>query len=348
MNLTSIEWVATMLPDGTTRPGFTTNPLKYRDKATGKVVWACVKHSPGCNHCYSETLANRYGRGGPFKAETMRHLEPFLDEKELRHILTAKTVGGVTVSGSRCFPFDMTDVFGDWVSDEMLDRLFAVMAIRRDVLFMVLTKRPERMAAYMESRSKAARFWKDAAQTVGYSLEFEGLSLVSYPLPNVMLGFSAENQEWFDRRSVQAALLRPAGWKTFVSAEPLIGPLTLPTTNAHACGSRAQIRAHRAGGRVARAIELDLVIVGGESGAGARPFHLDWARSIQDQCDAAGVPLFMKQAGSNPHDWTRGDPPNHEPPELVPLKLRDRKGGDLSELPTCLRVRDFPTPPRTA
>jgi hypothetical protein len=79
MNLTTgIEWTDA-----------TSNPVKYRDKATGKVVWACVKHSPGCAHCYAETLTNRYGRGGPFTKAEMAKVEPFLCEKECRAILRA-------------------------------------------------------------------------------------------------------------------------------------------------------------------------------------------------------------------------------------------------------------------
>lgn len=87
---------------------------------------------------------------------------------------------------------------------------------------------------------------------------------------------------------------------------------------------------------------INWVIVGGESGHGARRFELDWARSIQSQCDAAGVPWFFKQAGGNAWDWDRGDAPNQQPSELVQLALRDRKGGDMTELPAELQVQDFP------
>lgn len=91
MQATKIEWT-----------DYTANPLKYRDKRTGAVVWGCVKKSSGCAHCYSETLAKRYGRGGPFTKAEMEHLEPFLDEKELKSILRAKVP-----AGSRCFIGDM-------------------------------------------------------------------------------------------------------------------------------------------------------------------------------------------------------------------------------------------------
>ena len=75
MNRTKIEWCATYLPDGTTRPGFTSNPIKFRD-GDGKVVWGCVHASPGCTNCYAEALAHRYGRGGPFTAPKMSVMSP--------------------------------------------------------------------------------------------------------------------------------------------------------------------------------------------------------------------------------------------------------------------------------
>jgi hypothetical protein len=89
---------------------------------------------------------------------------------------------------------------------------------------------------------------------------------------------------------------------------------------------------------------LDWVIVGGESGKGARPFDVAWARSIVQQCQATGVPVFVKQLGANAHDedgamhgrYIAGGIKHDFP------KLRDRKGGDMAEWPADLRVREFP------
>src|SRR4051794_20138161 len=110
MNRTSIEWT-----------DFTANPLKFR-APDGRIVWACEKVSPGCAHCYADSLSVRYTdrRAGDWNAGTMATLTPFLDEKELHKMLTAKTIGGKAVSGSRCFVGDMTDIFGEWVSDALL------------------------------------------------------------------------------------------------------------------------------------------------------------------------------------------------------------------------------------
>jgi len=124
-NKTRIEW--------TDR---TTNLLKYRD-AEGRVVWHCEKTSPGCAHCYSEAIAERFKRGGPFLPVVTPRVTPFLDAAEAGKILRSRKL-----AGKRVFVDDMTDLFGDWVSDEIIDRHFAVFALRRDVTFQVLTKRP--------------------------------------------------------------------------------------------------------------------------------------------------------------------------------------------------------------
>ncbi|MBY0456766.1 MAG: phage Gp37/Gp68 family protein [Gemmataceae bacterium] len=312
MNRTNIEWTATHHPDGTVTPGLTSNPLQYRDRRTGNVVWACIKCSTGCANCYSEALAERYKRGSAFTAASMAHLEPFLDEDELRHILTARTVGKLPVSGSRCFLGDMTDVFGPWVPDELLDRLFAVMALRPDVTFQVLTKRPERMADYFATGPGLTRFSRIREQMYAnpcalpvpdpFAHPYPGQ--VPWPLPNLWLGTSAENQAAADARIPH--LLRVPARVRFLSCEPLLGPVDLrrwlvqgycPTCDMGCfvgppgglgCGGCADPKARRS---------LNWVIVGGESGPGARPMHPAWARSLRDQCAAAGVPFFFKQWG---------------------------------------------------
>lgn len=84
MNVTPIEWTT-----------FSANPLKYRDR-DGKVVWGCVHASTGCTHCYSEVLAKRYGRGGPFNVQTTNAVTPFLDENELHKIYGGTLDGGTS------------------------------------------------------------------------------------------------------------------------------------------------------------------------------------------------------------------------------------------------------------
>lgn len=131
MNKSSIEWT-----------DFTSNPLQYQD-ADGNTVWGCIHASQGCFHCYSEQLAKRYGRGGKFDVATMMGLTPFVSEKEIHSILTYKPA-----SGKMCFLGDMTDIFGEWVPFELIDQIFAAMALRPDITFQVLTKRADRMLEY--------------------------------------------------------------------------------------------------------------------------------------------------------------------------------------------------------
>jgi len=351
VNRTKIEWAATRHPNGTVTPGLTSNPLQYRDRRTGEVVWACVKHSRGCAHCYSEALALRYQRGAAFTRANMEHLEPFLDDKEVRHILTAKTVDKLPVSGSRCFLGDMTDVFGDWVRDELLDRLFAVLALRPDVTFQVLTKRPERMADYFATGPGVTRFSRireqmyvnPCALPVPEPFAHPYPDRVPWPLPNLWLGTSVEDQAAADARIPH--LLRVPARVRFLSCEPLLSAVDL----------RPYLPNTFTG--FPRGPRISWVIVGGESGPDARPMNIEWARSLVSQCRAANVPVFVKQLGACPvvtrfygrpampfdEPWTDHNPGGHAGGPLTHAGFRDRKGGDMSEWPPDLRVREFPT-----
>lgn len=283
MQRTPIEWT-----------DFSANPLKYRN-AAGEVVWACVHASPGCVNCYSEQIATRYRRGGPFNVPTMAKLTPFLDEKELRSMLTYKPA-----RGKMCFPFDMTDLFGEWVPDALLDEVFSnVLELRRDVTWQLLTKRIDRARNYLTWR------WQDRL------------------IPrHIWIGTSVEDQKRAGER-IPLLLQAPAAVR-FISAEPLLGPIDLtavPAWLTHASQWPA----------------LHWCIVGGESGHGARPFDLAWARSIVQQCKAAGVPVFVKQLGARPFDSSA----KHLPADV--MFIHDKKGGDMAEWPEDLRVREFPS-----
>jgi len=265
MNVTNIEWT-----------DFSANPLKYRD-AEGNIVWACIHASPGCMKCYSEQLGKRYGRGGPFNVAAMEGLTPFMDEKELHHMLTAKTIQGKPVAGGKCFVGDMTDIFGEWVPFGLIDQLFTAFAKRRDVTWQILTKRADRMHQYFAYPRTRVH------DAVPYSIK--------WPLPNVWLGVSVENQQWADTR-IPLLLEAPAAVH-FASYEPALGnvdfmPWLDPCgrTDTHTCANGSHLP-----------YKLDWIIYGGESGPGARPNEAAWARAVRDQCQAAGVPFFFKQWG---------------------------------------------------
>jgi protein gp37 len=245
MNRTGIEWT-----------DFSANPLKYKD-APGKVVWGCVKTSPGCQACYAEALAKRYGRGGPFTAAQQRGLTPFLDEAELRKMLTYKPA-----AGKRCFVGDMTDVFGAWVPESLLNRLFSeVLEVRTDVTWQLLTKRADRMCEYLSWR------WGKREEGPGFRI----------PARNIHVGVSVEDQRRADERIPH--LLRTPAAVRFLSCEPLLS----------AADVSRYLYPWPNGARVG------WVIVGCESGPRRRPMELAWARSLAGQCREAGVAFFMKQ-----------------------------------------------------
>lgn len=254
MNATAIGWT-----------DFSANPLKYQ-RSDHSVVWACAKVSAGCTNCYSEALALRWNRGAAYNAGEVAKLTPFLDKKELRAMLTSKKI-----AGRRVFVGDMTDLFGEWVSDDLLDQLFAVFAVRADVTWQVLTKRDARMSAYLESRRTSANFWKAAARTLGYTLDFQGISLVPFPLPHVWIGVSIEDRERLARlRSL------PDGWTTFASFEPLLQDV------------RDRMDSSDFG-------RLRWAIIGGESGPRFRDCGVDPIVDLARQCQVEGVPVFVKQ-----------------------------------------------------
>ncbi|MES1205002.1 MAG: DUF5131 family protein, partial [Pseudomonadota bacterium] len=199
--------------------------------------------------------------------------------------------------------------------------------------------------------------------------EGESDHLISDPpdwsLPNVHLGVSVESQEHVGR--VEDLRRCPAAIR-FVSAEPLLGPVDLSEhmwplhwrwdgkykspEDARAAGAFAE--QHRQALVSAHAHFLDWVIVGGESGRGARPCAVAWIRSIVEQCKAAGVACFVKQLGAvpvvNEQEWRAGATgrllsatmSKWAPEGFVALAMGDRKGGDMAEFPEDLRVREFP------
>jgi protein gp37 len=146
----------------------------------------------------------------------------------------------------------------------------------------------------------------------------------------VWLGVSAEDQRRADERI--PLLLRTPAAVRFVSAEPLLGPLDLSNWLRYAGCANGGRRCELTGGPACRdgCFPLDWLIVGGESGPGARPCDLRWIRSLAEQCRAGGVACFVKQLGARPVGMA--------------WKIRDRKGGDWDEWTDDLRVRDFPEP----
>lgn len=172
----------------------------------------------------------------------------------------------------RIFVNSLSDLFHDDVPFEFIHEVYATMRQSPQHTYQILTKRPKRM---MECVSRIKSF-----ELMGWAKGFYS---------HVWLGVSIENQETADER-IPLLLQTPAA-KRFVSAEPLLGPIDLTRIPVE-CGGVCALRGARPAWH-----PLDWVIAGGESGPGARPMHPDWARSIREQCQAAGVPFFFKQWG---------------------------------------------------
>ncbi|MDF1596967.1 MAG: phage Gp37/Gp68 family protein [Acidimicrobiia bacterium] len=230
--------------------------------ATWNPVLGCSKVSPGCDNCYAITMSRRIETTGneAYRGITIRDdwtgLVRCLPER-LDQPLRWKRP-------RRVFVNSMSDLFHPDVPPEFIARVWHVMERAEAHVFQILTKRPQRMARWVQWYETDDEFGEDFG-----------------PLPNVWLGTSIEENRYAFRanhlRSTSAAV-------RFLSLEPLLGPL--PALNLSA---------------------IDWVIVGGESGPGARPMHPDWVRDIRSRCQTAGVPFFFKQWGE--WSWTYGGIP---------------------------------------
>jgi protein gp37 len=225
------------------------------------------------------------------------------------------------------FVISMSDLFLELVPDVFIDRVFAVMALTPQHTYQVLTKRPERMRAYLRTVDRHNRIELAAEKVApgkGHpSFGGKKFLLPQLPLPNVWLGTSVENQRWADER-IPLLLDTPAAVR-FLSCEPLLAPLDLErwigemdcaycrvrfaSDPCPVCGEEDGDGMGQIGFAENAAIkypDLHWIIAGGESGPGYRKMDLDWARSLRDQCYSARVAFFMKQQsgprpGMHPH-----------------------------------------------
>ncbi|MCP4248061.1 MAG: phage Gp37/Gp68 family protein [bacterium] len=236
----------------------TWNPIRAMRRDSGRMGWHCRKVSAGCANCYAERWN---GRG----LQTLGTKLPYAQasESRLRIGLHEPTLSApLRWKKSRMiFVCSMTDLFGEWVPFEIIREVFNIMLRSPLHTFQVLTKRPARMVEAIDR----------------YLREQDGVGSPpgTVRLLNVWCGASVENQATCDER-IRHVLRCPSAVR-FLSIEPMLGSIRIP---------QSALR------------NLHWVIVGGESGPGARPMHPDWARSIRDQCAAAGVPFFFKQWGA--------------------------------------------------
>jgi protein gp37 len=316
-----------------------TTGIQWTD-ATWNPVVGCTQVSPGCAHCYAKALHDqRHKASLAGKMAAPQYRVPFevvqLKPDRLRVPLSWR-------EPRRIFVNSVSDLFHDDVPDEYIDRVFAVMAMTPWHTYQILTKRPARMLAYMTetfhvdrdrggrvgvaiealvygsdglARFRGDRWWTPAGGCIGKAQP--------WPLPNVWLGVSVENQRFADER-IPLLLQTPAAVR-FLSCEPLLGPVNLtdipgPFNTRFNALDDSTLRS-----------AIDWVIVGGESGKGARRFELNWGERIIDDCKAAGVPVFIKQIGA--HATLCG-------PDF-PYSIGGH-GDDIDTWPNQFRVREFP------
>lgn len=267
--------------------------------ATWIPLAGCDAISPGCANCYAATMAARLesmgqekyqglavrkgGKGawtGRINFSEADLLAPLKKRKPTQWFLTS-----------------MGDVFHDGVPDEFIDRLFAVMALTPHHTYYVLTKRPDRAANYL---TRPNLVW-DAFRAVKRHIDpeyREGSRFCDdetpwrWPLRNVLIGCTAEDQPRADERRPHMERIAAAGWRTFVSYEPALGMVDWTGWEF-----------------------LALLIGGGESGPHARPPHPDWFRVARDWCAPRSIPFFFKQWGewAAVYERDREDPRHTQP-----------------------------------
>lgn len=341
--------------------------------ATWNPVTGCTKVSQGCKHCYAEGVAERFWPTQypqvptpPHAAEPMRPRR-FTDVQchpdRLDQPLRWKRP-------RRIFVNSMSDLFHEDVPDDFIAEVFAVMALARQHTFQVLTKRPERMRAVVSAMRESEHGWithngenpssyggagvvisapyergelTDERDELGRRIRERGTNV--WPLPNVHLGVSVEDQATADER-IPLLLDTPAALR-FVSYEPALAGVDFRRLGrgGAAIDALGGDVTHVKSGDIYSCTPsvLDWIIVGGESGPNARPFDLAWARQTVAQCRAAGVPCFVKQLGAKPVDDVKGGPIGSTNAAIWRnVQLRKRKGDDPSEWSEDLRVQEFP------
>lgn len=288
--------------------------IEWTDKSWNPVV-GCTKLSEGCRNCYAFNLHN--SRHKAYQEGKLQHIPQYSKPFDDVQLLPERLISPLRwKKPQKVFVNSMSDLFHEDVPFEFIGKVFAVMALAQQHNFQILTKRPERMIEFMERTE-----WR------------ESMGLAEWPLSNVWLGVSVENQQAADER-IPLLLETPAAVR-FLSCEPLLGPVKIlgelmqgkdPGKCGNCGGGHGFTRCSNYGG-VSKSSEryechdfkrvdfaIDWVIVGGESGHKARPMHPEWARSLRDQCQAAGVPFFFKQWG----EWV---PSDQYPSELNGVRL---------------------------
>jgi len=253
----------------------------------------CQKVGPGCDHCYAETRNARFSGGTPVNwgaGAPRRRTSVANWRKPLAWNQDAGEFYASTKRRQRVFCASLADVFDNAVPDAWRADLFTLIRRTPNLDWLLLTKRIGNACQMIE---QAMRDQGD-----------EGIGHAGWPWQNVWLGATIINQEEANR-DIPKLMGTPARVR-FLSMEPLLGPVDLTAASFTASpgyfGDALGWHHQPHCSRHERYPRIDWVIVGGESGAGARPMHPDWARGLRDQCATAGVPFLFKQHG----EWAPG------------------------------------------
>ena len=290
----------------------------------------CQRVSPGCQHCYAENRNHRFA--GDDQAKVLwgpNAPRRRTSAANWRKPLNWNQAAAVAGERHRVFCASLADVFEDrFELEEMRLEVFDLIRKTPYLDWLLLTKRPQnvgRMISASIDRTVTAPW--DTREVCQWLQDWSD----GQPPANVWLGTTVEDQQRADDR-IHALLKTPARVR-FLSCEPLLEQVDLGLA-----------------GRLPRTDHprINWVIVGGESGAGARPFVLDWARNLLRQCRASGAAPFVKQLGAKPvgietmcDACSMGLSVKHGP-DCMGRALRDPAGGDWDEWPADLRIREFP------
>ena len=271
--------------------------------ADTKIEWAekswnpitgCTRCSPGCENCYAERMAYRLACMGQKKYQKVISTDGgvwnhkiYCDEKSLDIPLHWR-------KPCRIFVCSMSDLFHKKVPFEFIDNVFGAMFAAPQHIYQILTKRPKRMAEYIPHLDDNCF---ECGDPICWSAK---------PNSNIHLGVSISNQAEADEKI--PILLRIPAAVRWLSIEPMLGRIKLNhiKTNERTLNALKGVSKYKVDGNTPYYGHfIDWVVVGGESGPGARPIHPDWVRNIRDQCVAAGVPFYFKQWG----EWLIGNDP---------------------------------------
>lgn len=264
----------------------TNTKIEWAEKVWNPLV-GCSKVSLGCAHCYAERMAFR------LKAMGQLPYQPVVDKK-------GRWTGKINLLSdkldeplrwrkpARIFVNSMSDLFHEWIfetgNESFVDEIFAIMAATPHHIYQILTKRPKVMRDYI-CNSRRDVYVEHALETI-YSEHGWCPPDFEWPLPNVLLGVSVEDQKAADER-IPLLLQTPAALR-FLSCEPLLGPVD----------PMLAVPGHPDPDSIFGPAGVSWIIAGGESGPNARPMHPDWPRLLRDSARAAGIAFFFKQWGA--------------------------------------------------